>query len=149
MKTSLVIAMALVAGIAIAQEESPVNQSFEEDSGFYAECTSYYELVVDAVESTGEAETAQVYTDLKDTAMLYAFVLALPGRDENMAAEVVNARIELYKKKMMEDIGGRNENLSILINRHGEACLAAVQEPRESVGLASAAANVDPVGSSE
>lgn len=122
---------------------SEINQEWEELSGAYAECAAYYRFVYFALESSGETETAAAYRDLEDNSMLVSLVLANGGRDRDMAIEVTNSRIELYMQQMKEETNNRNENISILINKHNASCMALQQEPSEVVIDALAEASQD------
>lgn len=122
---------------------SAINQEREELSGAYAECAAYYRFVYFALETSGETETAAAYRDLEDNSMLVSLVLANGGRDQDMAIEVTNSRIELYMQQMKEETNNRNENISILINKHNASCMALQQEPSDIVIDALREANQD------
>ena len=61
--------------------------------------------------------------------MLYSLLLANEGRSKDLAVEVTNARIDIYKKKMKQEADHRNENISILINKYHFQCQELMKNP--------------------
>jgi len=115
----------LFPSLTLAQEKKVIDKTLENISGQYAECAAYYELVYHAMNSSNDKETANAYRKLEDSAMLYSLLLANEGRSKDVAVSVTNSRIEMYMKKMKEEIGNRNENISLLINKyHFESALS-------------------------
>lgn len=111
-----------------------IDMTIDKISGEYAVCTAYYELVQDAVvASSGDKETADEYGKLKESVMFYSLLLANEGRTKDMAVQVTYSRIEMHKKVMMEEIGYRYENFSILINKHNFECQDLVNNPPNQV----------------
>lgn len=108
-------------------------------SAEYAETTAYLELVVEAIKASKEKnfsnfeQTLTNYDNARKQAMSFALLLALEGRDETIAIQVTNARIELEKKRMLKEIGYRNENLAILANKHQEKSEKLLEDPPQKL----------------
>jgi hypothetical protein len=95
----------------------------------YATCAAYYRLVYHGAEASNRKDIAASYRQLEDDAMFYSLLLANESRDRDMAVQVTNARIETSMKAMKKEIDNRNENIAILINKYGDACVAMSKEP--------------------
>ena len=119
--------------IAHAQEQKGIDEHLENLSGQYAECTAYYELVYYAMDSANEMQTANAYKGLANNAMFYSLLLANEGREKDMAVNVTNSRIDMYKKKMKQEINNRNENISLLINNYHYSCEKLMKDPPSEV----------------
>ena len=130
---TIVIVLFLCPLNGFCENSEDFNKDYENLSGQYSECAAYYRLVYHAINSSGDAKTANSYRELEDTVMLYALVSAQPGRDKNKAIEVTNSRIEMYIKKMKQETNNRNENISILINKYHFGCMELVQSPPETL----------------
>ena len=65
--------------------------------------------------------------------MFYSLLLANEGRSKDVAIEVTNSRIEMYMKKMKQEINNRNENISILINKYHFGCQSLIETPPSQV----------------
>ena len=111
------------------QDSKKIDKNLENISVQYAECTAYYRLIYHASNSSNEPEIAKGYRELEDKAMFYSLILANEGRSVDMGVEVTNSRIELYMKKMKQEIQNRNENISILINRYHRECQELMENP--------------------
>ena len=109
------------------------NKDYEILSVRYCECTAYYRFVYHALNSSGESKTANSYQELEDMVMLYALILAQPGRDKNKAIEVTSSRIQMYSEQMKQETNNRNENISILINKYHFGCMELIQNPPETL----------------
>lgn len=136
MRNALCIAiLAMIASplLPYAQEQKRSDKHLENISGQYAECTAYYELVYHATNSSNEKETADAYKELSNNAMFYSLLLANEGREKDMAVNVTNSRIEMYKKKMKQETNNRNENISILINKYHFDCEKLMKNPPNEV----------------
>jgi hypothetical protein len=131
MKLLLVIASLSVSLAGIAQENA-VGTEVENIAAEYATCAAYYRLVYHGAEATNRKDIADRYRQLEDDAMFLSLLLANEGRDGDMAVKVTNARIESSMKAMKNEIGDRNENFAILINKYGEPCVAISTEPPEA-----------------
>jgi hypothetical protein len=73
------------------------------------------------------------YREYQYGAQMYSYFLALQGRDEKKALEILGSLTEPYEKQMLEVIDGRNENVAILIDRYHRDCVDIVQEPPQVV----------------
>lgn len=136
MKTVLIISISLLLScmlIAHAEEPQKINKDLENISGQYAECTAYYELVSHALNSSNDPKTAESYSELGNTAMFYSLLLANEGRSKDVAVQVTNSRIDMYKKKMKQEADNRNENISILINKYHFGCQQAMENPSDKL----------------
>lgn len=99
------------------------DESAESLSLNYVECSAFYELTKFAlINSQGDEDTVKQYNKLQNDSMFYALVLAMPGRDKDMAVQVTHSRIEIALKEQKNKIQNRNENFSILINEYKEKC---------------------------
>ena len=129
--TWIAVAVTFLAGstIGFSQESQSIDAELENISGQYAECAAYYRFVSYAVDASGEKETASSYRELEDNAMFYSLLLASEGRDQDLAVEVTNSRIEMYLKKMKLEANNRNENISILINKYHFECQELSENP--------------------
>jgi hypothetical protein len=125
----LSIILVLVIPLLSFSQSKGIDKNLENISGRYAECAAYYGLVYHALMSSNQADTAKAYRESENTAMLYSLILAREGRDKGLAVEVTNSRIEMYTKKMKQEVNNRNENISILINKYHFGCQEAMQNP--------------------
>lgn len=114
---------------SFGQEKRQIDKNLENISWQYAECAAYYELVFNAMKASNENETANAYRQLENDAMFYSLLLGNEGRSKDLAIEVTNARIDIYKKKMKLEADNRNENISILINKYHFECQERMQNP--------------------
>ena len=105
-------------------------------ASIYAECTAYYTMVVHALNASSEPESAQQYKEVEETAMLYSLLLASETREQDVAIEVTNARIEAYMKQMNREVHGDNANIAILINKYSFDCQDAIENPSPYVSEA-------------
>ena len=114
---------------SFGQEKRQIDKNLENISWQYAECAAYYELVFNAMKASNENETANAYRQLENDAMFYSLLLGNEGRSKDLAIEVTNARIDIYKKKMKLEADNRIENISILINKYHFECQERMQNP--------------------
>lgn len=119
--------------ISHAQQPAEIDKNLENISGQYAECAAYYEFAYYAMKSSGEAVGAEAYRNREEQAMFYAWLLASEGRNNDMALNVTNSRIDLYKKKMRQEASNTNANISILINKYHYACEEIIKAPNKKV----------------
>ena len=109
---------------------SQVNaEELEDLAGLYAECTAYYTLIYHAVNNSGDSDTAAAYSKVMDDSMFYSLLLASESREQEMAVNVTNSRIEMYMKQMKQEINNDNANISILFNKHNSPCQDAIKNP--------------------
>ena len=94
---------------AFSQKTKKIDKNLDNIAIQYAECAAYYELVYYAMKASDENKTANTYRQLENDAMLYSLLLANEGRSKDLAIEVTNARIDIYKKKMKHETDNRNE----------------------------------------
>jgi hypothetical protein len=127
------IVLMVVNPLLSFSQSKGIDKNLENISGRYAECAAYYRLAYYALMSSNQPETAKAYRESEDMAMLYALMLAREGRGKDLAVEVTNSRIEMYMKKMKQDINNRNENISILINKYHFGCQEAMQNPSDEI----------------
>ena len=120
---------AILAMPAHAQQAKAIDRNLDNISGQYAECAAYFRLVYHALVASNDAATASKYRKAEDDSMLYSLLAASEGRDKDLAVRVTNSRIEMYLKSMKNEVNNRNENISILINKHGTECIALVNTP--------------------
>lgn len=119
--------------VSFAQEEKGIDKNLENISGQYAECAAYYELVYHAMNASKGKETADAYKQLEDNAMFYSLLLANERRSKDLAVKVTYSRIDMHMKIMKQEIDNRNENISILINKHHFGCEEAIKNPPNEV----------------
>ncbi len=119
--------------LASGQEVKRFDKALENISVQYAKCAAYYRLVSHAMASSNDRETANKYGQVEETAMFYSLLLASEARSKDLAVKVTNSRIEMYIKKMKQEINNRNENISILINNYSDICQAAITNPPDSL----------------
>jgi len=113
---------AFISTGAVGQEIPLIDPEYENLSGDYAQCAAYFRLVYFAMESSDENDAAMAYRELEDTAMFYSLLLASKGREQDVAVNVTNSRIEMNMKLMKEEADNRNENISVLINKYHFNC---------------------------
>ncbi len=118
---------------SFCQETRKVNQELDNISSQYAECAAYYNLVYHAMISANQPEAAAAYGQLMEKALSVAMLAASEGRSTEMASKVTMARIEMYKKKMKQEAGNDNANISILINKYHFGCSEAIENPQEFI----------------
>jgi len=133
--TLFFVLLALIAcsSFSYAQEQKKIDKNLENIAGRYAECTAYYEIVSHAMNLSNDEKTANIYKELANTAMFYSLLIANEGRTKEMAVNVTNSRIEMYKKKMKQETNNRNENISILINNYHFDCEKLIKNQPDEV----------------
>ena len=114
---------------SLGQENRQIDKNLDNLAIQYAECAAYYELAFNAMKASNENKTVNAYRQLENDAMFYSLLLANEGRSKDLAIEVTNARIDIYKKKMKHEADNRNENISILINKYHFECQEFMQNP--------------------
>ena len=114
---------------AFCQETQKIDKNLDNIAIQYTECAAYYEVVYYAMKASDENKTANTYRQLENDAMLYSLLLANEGRSKDLAIEVTNARIDIYKKKMKQEADYKNENISILINKYHFECQELMKNP--------------------
>ena len=60
-------------------------------------------------------------------------LLASQTRNSEMAGKVTLSRIEYSKKEMQKEMGNRNENISILMNKYQDRSLELINKPPKMV----------------
>ena len=123
----LIFTSFVVPLVSHAQQSAEIDKDLENISGQYAECAAYYEFAYYALKSSGDAVSAEAYYNLEGQAMYSAYILASEGRDDDMALNVTNSRIDMYKKKMRREANNTNANISILINKYHYDCEKIMQ----------------------
>lgn len=118
---------------SFSKETKKVNPILDSISGHYAECAAYFTIVYHGMVSSNELAAAANYGQLQEAAINYALQLALEGRTIEMAAEVTKSRMEMYMKKMKEEAGNDNANISILINKYHFRCKEALENPENYI----------------
>ena len=130
-KTIFIVLLILILSplSSFGQESRQIDKNLDNIAIQYAECAAYYELIFDAMKVSNENKTANAYRQLENDAMFYSMLLANEGRSKDLAIEVTNARIDIYKKTMKQEADNRNENISILINKYHYDCQELMQNP--------------------
>jgi hypothetical protein len=59
--------------------------------------------------------------------------LARQTRDPEMAVKVTLSRVEYSKKEMQKEMGHKNENISILINKYGGSSTELMTNPPKTL----------------
>ena len=101
----------------------------------YAEAAAYFVIVHQALEQSGEkyAEVSKGYGDQYDLCCMISMLLASQTRDPEMAGKVTLSRVEYSKKEMQKEMGHRNENISILMNKYQDSSIELMNNPPEIV----------------
>jgi hypothetical protein len=101
----------------------------------YAEAGAYFLIVHQAMEQSGEkyAEVSKGYGDQYDLCCMISMLLASQTRDSEMAGKVTLSRVEYSKKEMLKEMGHRNENISILMNKYQDSSIELVNNPPKIV----------------
>jgi hypothetical protein len=130
-KTIFILLLILILSplSSFGQENRQIDKNMDDIAIQYAECAAYYELVFNAMKASNENKTANAYRQLENDAKFYSLLLASEGRSKDLAIEVTNARVDIYKKKMKHEADNRNENISILINNYHSECQEFMQNP--------------------
>lgn len=118
---------------SFCQEDREVNQVLDNISSQYAECAAYYTITYHAMESANQTEAATAYAQLMETALYIAMLTASEGRSTEMASKVTIARVKMYIKKMKQETGNKNANISILINKYHFVCSEAMENPEKFI----------------
>ena len=121
-KSIIIALITFVAAGVFAQDLPTIDPESENLAGDYAQCAAYYRLVYFAMESSDENEAAMAYRELEDNAMFYSLLLASKSREQDVAVNVTNSRIEMNMNLMKEEADNRNENISVLINKYHFNC---------------------------
>ena len=85
--------------LSFSQETQKIDKNLDNIAIQYTECAAYYDLVYYAMKASDENKTANTYRQLENDAMLYSLLLANEGRSKDLAIEVTDARIDIYKKR--------------------------------------------------
>ena len=131
--TILFFTLSAIPMVSFAQPATEIDKNLENISGQYAECAAYYEFTYYALKSSGEVAGAQAYMNLEEQAMFYSWILASEGRDKDMALNVTNSRINMYKKQMRKETNNAAANISILINKYHFSCDEIIKTPNKKV----------------
>ncbi len=101
----------------------------------YAEAGAYFLIVHQAMEQSGEkyAEVSKGYGDQYDYCCIISMLLASQTRESEMAGKVTLARVEYSKKEMLKEMGFRNENISILMNKYQDSSEKLINKPPQMV----------------
>jgi len=101
----------------------------------YAEAAAYFVIVHQALEQSGEkyAEVSKGYGDQYDLCCMISMLLASQTRDPEMAGKVTLSRVEYSKKEMQKEMGHRNENISILMNKYQDSSIELMNNPPKIV----------------
>lgn len=129
----IITCLSLLSAHAVSQELPIIDPEAENLAGRYAECAAYYRLVYFALESSDQADTATAYRQLEDNALLYSLLLASKGREQDVAVNVTNSRVEMSMQLMKDEAENRNENISILINKYHFNCKELAENTPELV----------------
>ena len=119
-----ILTLALLLGVIHVHSEET-----DDIAEHYAECTAYYTLVYHALNNSGDTDAATAYAKVMDDSMFYSLLLASENREQDMAVNVTNSRIEMNIKQMKEEINNDNKNISILMNKHNFSCRDAMNNP--------------------
>ena len=101
----------------------------------YADAAAYFLIVHQAMEQSGEkyAEVSKGYGDQYDLCCMISMLLASQTRDSEMAGKVTLSRVEYSKKEMQKEMGHRNENISILMNKYQDSSIELMNNPPKIV----------------
>ena len=101
----------------------------------YAEAAAYVLIVHQALEQSGEkyAKVSKKYGDDYEYCSIISMLLASQTRNSEMAGKVTLSRIEYSKKEMQKEMGNRNENISILMNKYQDRSLELINKPPKMV----------------
>jgi hypothetical protein len=88
----------------------------------YAQGAAYCLIVQQAMEQSGfDAEATKPYGQMYTALSTVSQMLSWETRSVEMGEKVTLSRIALYKRAMGAEMGNRNENISILINKYGQS----------------------------
>jgi hypothetical protein len=101
----------------------------------YAEAAAYHLIVHQAVKQSGAkyAELTKTSGDSYDYCCIISMLLASQTRDSEMAGKVTLSRVEYFKKGMQKEMGHRNENISILMNKYQDSSFKLINQPSSIV----------------
>ena len=135
----LLVLFQLVSGIQFIFAEEPsipqdiMNEVTNNISDEYCNCAAYFMIVSEGFKRSNEIETAEQYIKVSETALKFADDFAKQSRTEEMAVKVTSARMEMYTKSMIKEIGNNIENISILMNKYGQRCKYIMEEPDKTM----------------
>lgn len=128
-----IVVLALVAtppAQTLAQPtEDAVRRATNEASFEMVECAAYFMVISNGLRQTpGEKfqATADRYEKLSGEAMSYGLHMA---NLIDQKQETVVARLEMATKQMIEEMGNDYVNVSILMNKYGDTCTIAMEDP--------------------
>lgn len=130
MKYLACLLIILIASANIAGAETTDNLAAK-----YADAAAYFVIVHQALEQSGEkyAEVSKKYGDDYEYCSIISMLLASQTRDAEMAGKVTLSRIEFSKKEMQKEMGHRNENISILMNKYQDSSFKLINNPPRMV----------------
>ena len=101
----------------------------------YADAAAYFLIVHQCMKQSGEkyAEVSKGYEDQFTLCCKVSMRLARQTRDPEMAVKVTLSRVEYSKKEMQKEMGHKNENISILINKYGGSSTELMTNPPKTL----------------
>jgi hypothetical protein len=120
------LAMALLALAAMPSAEEFEAEVSDNISTEYVECAAYYALTQMGIEKSGAdgGPAKKAY----EVALERALLTAKTGRTDEMAVKVVTARFQVFSKAMMREIESNFSNMSLLMVKHADSCLTAMND---------------------
>jgi|GEM_PF-1433083 len=123
------VLLILITASAYAGNKAIEIEIFDNISSEFAECSSYFSIVSQAMKSAGHKTVADKYGQASDTAIKYALMTAEKIRNREMAQKVTLSRFEAGMKGMLKDMDNNIGNISILSNKYALRCKRALEEP--------------------
>ena len=130
-KFSVFLAVAL-AGNAMAQPsvKAMTDEVTDNVATDYAECSAYVAIIQGAFANSNMQIETRKFKDASDRAAQFSLLAAKQSRRDEMATKVTLARIDMSMKEMMKIIDNNYSNISLLMNKHSDRCVEAMNDSK-------------------
>ena len=119
--------LAVASFPAMAQNSNKNERIVNEVAGAYVECGVYFQVVADCI-GPQDAATAASFHQLRNEAFAAAI---MAGRSIGLLDETAKARADMFGREAMKAIANNCMNISILYQKHNDACTALVRDAED------------------
>jgi tetratricopeptide (TPR) repeat protein len=124
-----------IATAAIAQDQPRENEkrALNELSGEMLECSTYFLISAQCIESHPDPSAPRTANDLRQAAEKIGTLAIATGRSIGVTDEAVEARTKLEFQKLMKSINNNCVNIAVLLDRYNNLCRQLSQEPDKRI----------------
>ena len=120
-----IIAIALstaTAAIAQDQQREDTKRALNEISGEMTECSAYFLISAQCIESHPDPRSPRIANDLRQAAKKIETLAITTGRSIGITDEAFAARTKLAFEKLMTSINNNCVNIAVLLDRYNNLC---------------------------